>query len=134
MNSKQVDVTESGKSVNLPKPDPANITVLTTNLPNKPILPWTHFDSPWLEDEEKHEEEGNEQLTSPAEEEATQAETPPPQEEATQLELCFPEIGVSEHQLPQPQVSPLTNAIIHPQDSTNTSQHEELSQSQISPS
>ncbi|GAB1538039.1 hypothetical protein NUACC21_06950 [Scytonema sp. NUACC21] len=37
------------KSLRLPKPDPANITVLTPNLPNKPILPWTHFDSPWLD-------------------------------------------------------------------------------------
>ena len=72
MNSKQIDITESGKSVNLPKPDPANITVLTPKLPNKPILPWTHFDSPWLEDEEKHEEEEGEQLVPPEGEEATE--------------------------------------------------------------
>ena len=32
----------------LPEPDVDNITVLTKNLPNEPILPWHHFDSPWL--------------------------------------------------------------------------------------
>jgi hypothetical protein len=39
------------RGLRLPKPDPANITVLTPNLPNKPILPWSHFDSPWLDKE-----------------------------------------------------------------------------------
>ncbi|MDJ0676862.1 MAG: hypothetical protein QNJ36_16035 [Calothrix sp. MO_167.B42] len=62
MNSKPIDVTDSGKGVNLPKPDPANITVLTPKLPNKPILPWTHFDSPWLEEE--GEEPSTQQETS----------------------------------------------------------------------
>lgn len=37
------------KRVTLPKPDVNNITVLTENLPNEPILPWHHFDSPWLD-------------------------------------------------------------------------------------
>lgn len=46
------------RCLRLPKPDAANITVLTPNLPKKPILPWTHFDSPWLESEENHQEEG----------------------------------------------------------------------------
>lgn len=32
----------------LPKPDVSNITVLTRNLPNEPVLPWHRFDSPWL--------------------------------------------------------------------------------------
>ncbi|QQE65631.1 hypothetical protein GFS31_23190 [Leptolyngbya sp. BL0902] len=40
------------KRVALPKPDTNNITVLTESLPNDPILPWHHFDSPWLEKEE----------------------------------------------------------------------------------
>jgi hypothetical protein len=35
----------------LPKPDISNITVLTQSLPNEPILPWHHFDSPWLDQE-----------------------------------------------------------------------------------
>ncbi|MEI2583370.1 hypothetical protein [Scytonema sp. PRP1] len=60
--SKRFHATESdSRSLRLPKPDAANITVLTPNLPNKPILPWTHFDSPWLEGEENHpQEEGKE--------------------------------------------------------------------------
>lgn len=33
----------------LPEPDVSNITVLTESLPNEPVLPWHHFDSPWLE-------------------------------------------------------------------------------------
>jgi hypothetical protein len=59
-----------GSSLRLPKPDPANITVLTRNLPNKPIIPWTHFDSPWLDGEdnaspesETQESQNSEQLT-----------------------------------------------------------------------
>ncbi|MFH7243441.1 MAG: hypothetical protein ACHWZW_11380 [Spirulina sp.] len=48
-------VTE--KRVALPKPDTNNITVLTESLPNDPILPWHHFDSPWLEKEEPAAEE-----------------------------------------------------------------------------
>ncbi len=45
------------KRVALPKPDTNNITVLTESLPNEPILPWHHFDSPWLEKEEPAAEE-----------------------------------------------------------------------------
>ncbi|MFP4007015.1 MAG: hypothetical protein ACLFV6_03270 [Spirulinaceae cyanobacterium] len=37
----------------LPEPDRDNITVLTNKLPNKPILPWNRYDSPWSEEEEK---------------------------------------------------------------------------------
>lgn len=37
-----------GKRVQLPRPDADNITVLTRELPNEPILPWHRFDSPWL--------------------------------------------------------------------------------------
>jgi hypothetical protein len=37
--------------VALPEPDVSNITVLTESLPNEPVLPWHHFDSPWLERE-----------------------------------------------------------------------------------
>ncbi|WP_017315514.1 hypothetical protein [Mastigocladopsis repens] len=61
-SSEKFNDTEPGSScVHLPKPDPANITVLTPNLPNKPIIPWTHFDSPWLESEENHPEEAEEE-------------------------------------------------------------------------
>ena len=42
----------------LPEPDVSNITVLTENLPNEPVLPWHHFDSPWLERDPAPEAEG----------------------------------------------------------------------------
>ncbi|MGD1875612.1 MAG: hypothetical protein ACFB02_21465 [Mastigocoleus sp.] len=61
MNSEEEDMQTNGKNVPLPKPDPDNIKVLTSNLPKAPILPWNHFDSPWLEGEVNNlegEEEG----------------------------------------------------------------------------
>lgn len=51
MNSKETHATSSGDPLTLPEPDPDNITVLTRNLPNSPILPWNHYDSPWREAE-----------------------------------------------------------------------------------
>lgn len=50
MNSKQGNKA-SEQRISLPKPDVENITVLTKNLPNEPVLPWHRFDSPWLERE-----------------------------------------------------------------------------------
>lgn len=44
------------KAVQLPEPDRDNITVLSHELPNEPILPWRRFDSPWLDGEEKVED------------------------------------------------------------------------------
>lgn len=41
----------------LPEPDPENITVLSKSLPNKPILPWNRYDSPWKDEEELPPEE-----------------------------------------------------------------------------
>ncbi|MEA5421042.1 hypothetical protein VB712_17590 [Spirulina sp. CCNP1310] len=43
--------------LDLPEPDPENITVLSKSLPNKPILPWNRYDSPWQEEEEPPPEE-----------------------------------------------------------------------------
>jgi hypothetical protein len=51
MNTNQDDTMLSRQSWRLPKPDLDNITVLAHNLPNKPILPWNKFDSPWLDTE-----------------------------------------------------------------------------------
>lgn len=42
----KVFMTRSGKVV-VGKPDYWNITTLTDKLPNTPILPWNHYDSPW---------------------------------------------------------------------------------------
>ena len=52
MSSEEEDMKASEKRLPLPKPDPANINVLTSHLPKNPILPWNQFDSPWLDDEE----------------------------------------------------------------------------------
>jgi len=54
MNTQQANTTPSGGDLTLPEPDPDNITVLTRNLPNKPILPWVHYDSPWREAQEEN--------------------------------------------------------------------------------
>ncbi|MBF2048941.1 MAG: hypothetical protein EDM05_050190 [Leptolyngbya sp. IPPAS B-1204] len=45
--------SETNLRIKLPKPDLRNITVLTRKLPNIPILPWNHYDSPWLESDDK---------------------------------------------------------------------------------
>jgi len=51
MNTNQDDIMLYRQSWRFPKPDLDNITVLAHNLPNKPILPWNKFDSPWLDAE-----------------------------------------------------------------------------------
>ncbi|PSO55949.1 MAG: hypothetical protein BRC40_14200 [Cyanobacteria bacterium QH_8_48_120] len=53
----------------LPEPDSDNITVFTNSLPNEPILPWHHFDSPWQESEANSEEEESEKSHKESEEE-----------------------------------------------------------------
>lgn len=58
------------KVIRLPEPDNENITVLTHQLPNDPILPWNRYDSPWLA-EESLAEEGTE-ATEPVEAAATE--------------------------------------------------------------
>lgn len=42
--------------IELPEPDAENITVLTRKLPNKPILPWNRYDSPWRDSEHQEQE------------------------------------------------------------------------------
>jgi hypothetical protein len=39
MNTKQNDTTSAKNSLQLPEPDSANITALSHNLPNTPIIP-----------------------------------------------------------------------------------------------
>ncbi|MCC5614571.1 hypothetical protein LC605_05655 [Nostoc sp. CHAB 5836] len=48
MNTNQDDTKSSQEGLLLPEPDTTNITVLTHNLPNTPIIPWNRFDSPSL--------------------------------------------------------------------------------------
>lgn len=59
MNSNTADSPLPEKRVQLPEPDMENITVLTRELPNEPILPWHRYDSPWLESEDSSEEANN---------------------------------------------------------------------------
>ncbi|HEY9737146.1 MAG TPA: hypothetical protein V6D06_12720 [Trichocoleus sp.] len=75
--------TDSGRRISLPEPDIENITVLTKSLPNEPILPWHHFDSPWLERDEDAQAEGAEA----SETEASEAEAAAPTEPALETTL-----------------------------------------------
>jgi hypothetical protein len=70
MSPKSAYFAGSAERVRLPKPDMKNITVLTRNLPNNPILPWNHYDSPWLEteDEEDAQQEAEEKTEEQVEE------------------------------------------------------------------
>ncbi len=47
------------KGLRLPEPDRENITVLLHNLPDAPVLPWNHYDSPWEGEEEANPEEAS---------------------------------------------------------------------------
>ncbi len=110
MNSNSIEVTDtdSGKSVNLPKPDRTNITVLTSKLPNKPILPWTHFDSPWL-DKEEEEEASTEQETSTENQdnqpEATENQ-PEPSATNSNSSVDSDTLQTATQQTPTPEISP----------------------------
>ncbi|MDJ0800627.1 MAG: hypothetical protein QNJ51_28105 [Calothrix sp. MO_167.B12] len=128
MNSNPIEATESGKNVNLPKPDPANITVLTPKLPNKPILPWTHFDSPWLEKEEGEGEGEEEALTgqeTSAENQESQLEASTDEENTseateTQIEASTTDSNPSDNSdTPQ---EPTTQQTTEPKILTNSSQ------------
>jgi len=60
---------EQEEGFELPEPDLDNVTVLTESLPNNPIIPWHHYDSPWEEkedEEEESEEDSNEEKQSTA--------------------------------------------------------------------
>jgi hypothetical protein len=55
-STEQATTTETHEvRIELPQPDAENITVLTNKLPNKPILPWNRYDSPWEESETEAE-------------------------------------------------------------------------------
>jgi hypothetical protein len=77
------------RRVALPEPDVSNITVLTESLPNEPVLPWHHFDSPWLE---RDDEVADEAAAPP------DAETEP--EPAEQLTLELEVLVEAIHDLP----------------------------------
>ncbi|MGF1521500.1 MAG: hypothetical protein ACFBSF_04175 [Leptolyngbyaceae cyanobacterium] len=70
--------------VSLPKPDVDNITVLSENLPNEPVLPWHRFDSPWLEQEQ---DKDSDSACAPE----SESETQPTSAATQQLELELPQ-------------------------------------------
>ncbi len=63
-NTDQEDGLEQQKPIRLPEPDTNNITVLTKELPNDPILPWHRYDSPWLGAESSEAESSEAESTS----------------------------------------------------------------------
>lgn len=87
------------EQLDLPEPDLDNITVLTSNLPNKPILPWHHYDSPWSEKQaqqlkeseiaQKHQELSEEQEAAESLETSAEAT----QEEELSCQGLIPTVG-----------------------------------------
>lgn len=55
-SSEEAQNQEEKEGFKLPDPDLDNVTVLTDSLPNNPIIPWHHYDSPWENSEEEEEE------------------------------------------------------------------------------
>lgn len=52
---------EQEEGFELPEPDLDNVTVLTESLPNNPIIPWHHYDSPWETNEEDQDSQTSEE-------------------------------------------------------------------------
>lgn len=102
----------------LPKPDVDNITVLTKNLPNGPVLPWHHFDSPWL----KQDEEEAEADTTPESEESMSKDISEDDEDAQQLSLELRDL-----------VEPSAESSHSPQDETEMAREGELTKGQAGP-
>jgi hypothetical protein len=64
VSAEQAIATETHEvRIELPQPDAENITVLTDKLPNKPILPWNRYDSPWEEAESEPDATADSQPT-----------------------------------------------------------------------
>lgn len=61
-SSEEEENQEAKEGFQLPEPDLDNVTVLTDSLPNNPIIPWHHYDSPW-EDHQEKEDENQEETT-----------------------------------------------------------------------
>ncbi|TVQ17481.1 MAG: hypothetical protein EA367_17585 [Leptolyngbya sp. DLM2.Bin15] len=83
MTHDQADTATTKKVVRLPEPDAENITVLTHELPNDPILPWHRYDSPWLDADGKvmlldaaDAPAATEEIVEAAAEEVTDAQPP----------------------------------------------------------
>ncbi|HEY9762142.1 MAG TPA: hypothetical protein V6D07_06425 [Trichocoleus sp.] len=102
MDGEQAE-TVLDKRISLPEPDIENITVLTKSLPNEPILPWHHFDSPWLEREEATTEEAESEVQEP------EAETEDSEQLTLELELELPPIEQVPDSIEAPSIAPPTD-------------------------
>lgn len=103
MEAKPTDSSVLEKRIRLPEPDMSNITVLTRQLPNEPILPWHRYDSPWLHPEV-------EESPDAPDAEADQAESQTEDDSASaELETQQADEGEGEGNAAQPEGS-LTNA------------------------
>lgn len=96
MNPPIAESTLSETSIRLPEPDKENITVLTHQLPNEPILPWHHYDSPWLPDEA---EAASEQVVSDDTENSEELSESPEVLSETEVSPTAVSPAVSESQL-----------------------------------
>ena len=124
MSSEEEDMKTSEKRLPLPKPDPANIKVLTSNLPKNPILPWNHFDSPWLDGEESEADESETKLEEEADalKEVDKKEDDPDESVITENVQSNSSSGKQSNQdlnEEQPQIQP-ENGNIYPNSSVNT--------------
>lgn len=124
MSSEEEDMKTSEKRLPLPKPDPANIKVLTSNLPKNPILPWNTFDSPWLDGEESEADELETKLEEEADElkEVDKKEDDPDESVITENVQSNSSSGKQSNQdfhEEQPQIQPDTENI-YPNKSVNT--------------
>lgn len=66
----ETDDDSDDLDTDLPEPDPDNITVFTNKLPNKPILPWNRYDSPWSEEEEARQKQAEQEAEAAHSEES----------------------------------------------------------------
>ncbi|WOD41764.1 hypothetical protein [Nodosilinea sp. E11] len=83
--------TTLDRRVVLPEPDASNITVLTESLPNEPVLPWHHFDSPWLERDPDEPADSGEPPSDPA------VEAEPVEQLTLELEVLEVMVGAADN-------------------------------------
>lgn len=113
MEAKPTDSSVLEKRIRLPEPDMSNITVLTRQLPNEPILPWHRYDSPWLNPEAEASLDAQETETEQA---------APPEDDSVSAELEIRQVGESEEDVVPPDGNPTETA-----SSTDTAQAESVS-------
>lgn len=119
MNPPITEMSQNGCSAQenlcIPEPDKENITVLSSELPNSPILPWHHFDSPWIDEDAESAEAADD--VSDAEESSTEAV---PVEECPASPVEAVETASAEPAPAKPTDSDTTAAMAEQPDSSTT--------------